>query len=381
MTDEQGIDFEELEIAVAHWHVNAWGGAEYLATKLAEALSVDQVYTMGCPDPQNQNPYGYIRFVDVSSSLDYPRIRRIERNAGRTFEYAQWEDVDWREFGQPDVLLTSGATTRAVITPDDCLHVNYCHSPPRWLYDLYHDRKGSLVGRAARPLLRYLRIRDSTVDARVDHYFSNSPIIARRLWKYYNREADVLYPPVELGSYRTNGDEGFYLHLGRLDEEKGVPAVIQAFDCSDRRLVLAGGMGDIDDQSKERIERGENIDYCGFVTESEKYNLLSSCRAVVFNGRNEDFGIVPIEANASGKACLARNEGFPGMFIRDGENGYLHGGTPEDIETALERFEDHGLDGSPREDVERFSYDAFVGQLQDSLVEKYEAMDRRFVHQ
>lgn len=381
MTAEQRIDFEELEIAVAHWHVNAWGGAEYLATKLSEALNIDHVYTMGRPDPQGQNPYGDIQFVDLSSSLDYPRIRRLERNVGRTFEYAHWEDVDWRDYGQPDVLLTSGATTRAVITPDDCLHVNYCHSPPRWLYDLYHDRKGSLVGQIARPLLRYLRVRDSTVDARVDHYFANSPIIARRIWKYYNREAEVLYPPVDLDSYRLNQDEGFYLHLGRLDKEKGVPAIIQAFDRSDRQLVLAGGMGDVDGQSRERVEQEENFDYRGFVTEAEKYDLLSSCRAVVFNGQNEDFGIVPIEANASGKACLARNEGFPGMFISDGENGYLHDGTPGGIETIIDRFEERGLNGSPRENVEQFSYDNFVSQLRDSLVEKYEAMERRFVHQ
>lgn len=381
MTAEQGTDFDDLGVAVAHWHVNAWGGAEYLATKLAEALSVDHVYTMGPPDPEDGNPYGDIRFVDVSSSLDYPRIRRLERTAGRTFEYAQWEDVDWCEFGRPDVLLTSGSTTRAVITPDDCLHVNYCHSPPRWLYDLYHDRKGSLTGRVARPLLRYLRIRDGNVDTRVDHYFANSPVIARRLWKYYDRESEVLYPPVDLGSYRPNGDEGFYLHLGRLDEEKGVPAVVRAFESSESRLVLAGGIGDVDGKTRERIERVENIDYRGFVSEAEKYDLLSTCRAVVFNGRNEDFGIVPIEANASGKACLARREGFPGMFIEDGENGYLHDGTSEDIENVVMRFEESGIDGSPREDVERFSYATFVSQLRDSLVAWYEAMDGRFVHQ
>ncbi|TKX52753.1 group 1 glycosyl transferase, partial [Halorubrum sp. SP9] len=82
--------------------------------------------------------------------------------------------VDWREFGDPDVLVTSGATTRAVITPDDTLHVNYCHSPPRWFYDLYHDRKDSLFGALSRPMIRYLRTRDMAVDPRVDHYFVNS---------------------------------------------------------------------------------------------------------------------------------------------------------------------------------------------------------------
>lgn len=141
---DETIEFGELDIAIAHWHVNAWGGAEYLVTKLAEAVDVDHVYTLGEPDPDDPNPYGSVTFEDVTPRLDYSVVRRFQRHAGRVFEYSQWEDVDWREFGDPDVLITSGATTRAVITPDDTLHVNYCHSPPRWFYDLYHDRKNSV---------------------------------------------------------------------------------------------------------------------------------------------------------------------------------------------------------------------------------------------
>ncbi|WP_424019008.1 glycosyltransferase [Halorientalis pallida] len=362
----------DLDVAVAHWGINAWGGAEYLVTHLAEALDCDRVYTLGEPDPDDPNPYGDVQFVDVTRDLSPAPLRRVQASVGRVFEYALWEDVDWRAYGDPDVLVTSGATTRAVITPDDTLHLNYCHSPPRWFYDLYHDRKESLVGQLARPLVRYLRMRDATVDPRVDGYFANSPVVARRIRKFYDRESEILYPPVDLSAYEDRGDEGFYLHLGRLDEEKGVPAVVEAFAGSDHRLVLAGGRGDVDDAVMDRIRRADGIDYRGFVDEAEKYDLLAACRALVFNGRDEDFGIVPIEANASGKAVLTRDEGFPAIFVDDGENGYRHDGSARGILAAIERFERDGIAADLGEQVETFSTDAFVDQLESSVVRRFE---------
>ena len=356
-------DIDDLSVAVAHWHVNAWGGAEYLATRLATALDLESVYTLGEPEPDEPNPYGDVAFVDVTPTLDYPRVRRLQRRAGRVFEYAQWEDVDWRELGDPDVVVTSGATTRAVITPDDVAHVNYCHSPPRWFYDLYHDRKGSASGVLARPLVRYLRTRDMAIDPRVDRYLVNSPIIERRLWKYYKRDSTVLYPPVDLEAYRDDGDDGFFLHLGRLDEEKGVRAVVEAFDGLDDRLVMAGGAGDVGDDVRDRIRRASNIEWRGFVDEDEKLDLLARCTAVVFNGRNEDFGIVPIEANASGKPVLARSEGFPGVFVDDGENGYLHDGSAADIRRAVETAKASRPEAIPAAVTEPFSFDSFRDDL------------------
>ncbi|MGM0717761.1 MAG: glycosyltransferase [Halobacteriota archaeon] len=375
--DDETMGFEGLDVAVAHWHVNAWGGAEYLVTKLAEAVGVGQVYTLGKPDPDDTNPYGDVTFEDATPHLDYSGVRRLQRHAGRVFEYAQWEDVDWRKFGDPDVLITSGATTRSVITPDDTLHVNYCHSPPRWYYDLYHDRKSSFFGAVSRPLVRYLRTRDMAVDPRVDHYLVNSPIIKRRLWKYYKRDSEVLYPPVELDRYYNGGDHGFYLHLGRLDEEKGVPAVVGAFEGLDERLVMAGGAGDVDESVLRRIERAENIEWHGFVDEAEKFELLSRCSAVVFNGRKEDFGIVPIEANASGKPVVSRNEGFPGIFVNEGENGVLHDGTERGIKRAVDKVRDADLSVEPEVLVSRFSFERFSQMAHKGIETAYDDLQQR----
>lgn len=372
----------DLDMAVAHWHVNGWGGAEYLVTALADVLDVDRVYTVGPPAPDQPNPYGDVEWVDVVDGLSARPLRRIQARTGRLFEYTLWEDVDWRAAGPgrgpPDVLVTSGATTRAVITPDHTLQVHYCHSPPRWFYDLYHDRKDSAVGILARPVLRHLRTRDLAVDPRVDHYLANSPVIARRIWKYYKREADVLYPPVDIDAYRSEGEEGYYLHLGRLDVEKGASAVVEAFVDTDRELVLAGGPGDAAGDVLDDVNRTPNISYRGFVDEGEKIDLLANCRALVFNARNEDFGIVPIEAMAAGKAVLTRDEGYPSRVVTPGETGYHHDGSPQSIQSTVERFERDGIAGDPREHVRAFSWNSFADQLIECIDEAYSAFDRRF---
>jgi glycosyltransferase involved in cell wall biosynthesis len=373
MTGETGVG-SDPSIAVAHWHVSAWGGAEYLVSKMAEAVGVDRVYTIGDPSCDEPNPYGDVKWIDVSTGPG----ALIKRYVGRPAEYALWEDVDWREYGNPDVLLTSGGTTRAVLTPDDTLHINYCHSPPRWFYDLYHDRKSSLAGVVGRPLVRYLRTRDAAIDRRVDCYLANSPNVARRISKYYDRKSTVLYPPVDLTSYRAEHSQGFYLHLGRLDEEKGVEAIVRAFESRDEQIVFAGGRGDVDQSVVGRIERADNMEYEGFVSQDRKYDLLATCEAIVFNARNEDFGIVPIEANASAKPCLARNEGFPATFVVDGHNGFKHDGTPSGIGQAIEQLETAELEFDPDDVIREFSTEAFRRQLLQFVSDQYRSFQSRF---
>jgi glycosyltransferase involved in cell wall biosynthesis len=366
----------DLDIAVAHWHIDSWGGAEYLITKLAEAVGTTTVYTVGDPEPEPNNPYGAIEFYDVVEDLS-ELTAGLRARLGRPAEYSIWEDVDWRIYGSPDIIITSGSTSRAVITPDNTLHFNYCHSPPRWFYDLYHDRKDSLFGRLTRPVIRYLRMRDNAIDDRVDYYLANSPVIARRLWKFYNRDANIVYPPIELSQYQDRGDEGFYVHLGRLDAEKGIEAIVEAFESLNKPIVFAGGEGDAG--VVDRIRTADNMQYVGFVSEDKKYDLLGRCRTVVFNGQNEDFGIVPVEANASGKPCLVRNEGFPGMFVEDGMNGYLHDGSASSIRSAVDRLEAEGVAADPTSFVEPFSMSMFETRLSESIMTAYDTFQTSFI--
>jgi glycosyltransferase involved in cell wall biosynthesis len=214
-------------------------------------------------------------------------------------------------------------------------------------------------------------MRDMSLDPRVDHYLVNSPIIKRRLQKYYKRDSEILYPPIELSQYYNDGDYGYYLHLGRLDEEKGVPEIVSAFEELDERLVMAGGVGDITKSLIKRIETAENINRAGFVSEEEKFKLLSRCSGVVFNGQNEDFGIVPIEANASGKAVIARNDGFPGIFIADGYNGLLHDGTARGIKRAVVRMGETEFSITQEPYISQFNFSSFSENLRNAIKQEY----------
>jgi len=371
-------DLAGVDVALAHWRMNSRGGAETVVAEMADVLGVERVYTAGDPGPAVREAFD-VELYDVLGDRRLPELRRLQARADRVFDYALWEDVDWGAYGPPDVLLTSGATTRAVIAPDPTLHVNYCHSPPRWLYDRYHDRIADLSPPAsllARPVLRYLRTRDAAVDARVDAYLANSPVIARRLWKFYGRDATVCYPPVDVEAFDPQGVGDVYLHVGRLDREKGVREVVEAFDGLDARLVLIGPEGDDADAVHAALERVPNAEYRGFVSIEEKRRLYERARAVVFNGAAEDFGIVPVEALAAGTATLARDEGFPAMLV-DEETGLLHDGTASGIRAAVERFERDPF-AVDADRADRFSRERFAARLRRLLATEYDAFRERF---
>ncbi len=361
-----------MRVAIAHWSVRSWGGAEYLITKVAECLGVKRIYTLR-KFPDSDNPFGNVEFVELYGDLS-PLNRIMLKAMGRAWEYFIWESMNLREYEDFEILLTSGSTARAIITPEDIVHVNYCHSPPRWLYDLYHERiKRAKLRFLYNIILSRLRVLDVAVDRRVDYYLVNSPIIKRRLWKYLKRDSKILYPPIELRRYKFKEFGDFYLYLGRLDYEKGVVEIVKAFKELGEKLILAGGKGTAYSEVIKLIENSKNIEYVGFVSEDEKLKLLSECKAVVFNAINEDFGIVPIEANASGKPCICVKSGFPGLFIKDGVNGILHDGSVEGIEKAVERFE--SMDFNPdkiRSFAEKFDVSVFERRLKGYLQEFYE---------
>jgi len=198
------------------------------------------------------------------------------------------------------------------------MHVNYCHSTPRWLYDLWGFRRRRLSGIkkfAINLIGEALRIWDYAVDARVDYYFVNSEIIQRRLWKYLKRDSVVLYPPIECSKYRNEEPADYILFLSRLEPEKRPEESIQACIKSGFRIVVVG-TGTLEKKLREKYENHPLVDIRGFVDEKEKIDLLAHCSAVIYPAVAEDFGIVPVEALASGKPVIVDNTGFPPLLLK-----------------------------------------------------------------
>jgi glycosyltransferase involved in cell wall biosynthesis len=261
------------------------------------------------------------------------------------------------------VISSESGPAKGVIAPPDAPHICYCHSPMRYLWDQYHVYKGGAgpLTQAVMPrMAHHLRQWDVTSAARVDAFAANSTHVAARIQKYWRRDATVIAPPVELDEFQPvppaeRGD--YYLWVGELAPYKRPDLAIEAFRRMDRDLVVIGGPDT--SVAKLRKQAGPRTTFLGKAPFSELKAHLARCRALIFPGE-EDFGIVPVEALASGRPVIGYGRGGLLDTVSDMETGlFFHEQSVEALIDAVERFEAAGLvDLNPadlRRSSERFS--------------------------
>jgi glycosyltransferase involved in cell wall biosynthesis len=227
-----------------------------------------------------------------------------------------------------------------VITSSSTRHVCYCHTPMRYLWDLYpdylHEWTRSRVKRALMaPLSNYLRVWDYSTAARVDEFVANSENVRRRIFKTYRRDASVIYPPVAVQSFRYEPAEDYYLIVSELVSYKRLDLAIRYFSRTGRKLKVAGDGPQARDL---RRAAGKNVEFCGRVPDDQLRTLFARCRAFVLPGE-EDFGMTAVEAVASGKAVIALGRG--GVLESVPAEGAFLFEAPEEavFGAAVERFE------------------------------------------
>lgn len=218
------------------------------------------------------------------------------------------ESFDLR--GYDLVVSSESGPAKGVITSATTRHVCYCHTPMRYLWDLYpayrNDYTRSRLKRAVMtPLANYMRLWDFAAAARVDQFVANSRNVQQRIRKTYRRESEVIYPPVDVEAFYEKPAEDYFLIVSELVGYKQVDYAVRAFAASGRRLRIAG-----DGPEYRRIKSmgSANIEFCGRVSDSELRDLYARCRAFILPGE-EDFGIATVEALASGKPVLALGRG------------------------------------------------------------------------
>lgn len=325
-----------LKVAIVHYWFVSWRGGEKVVEDLCKIFPQAHIYTHVVD--RNILPSSMARMkISTSFIARIPYARRLYKNLLPLMPLAL-EQLDLR--GYDLVISSESGPAKGILTSPDTMHICYCHTPMRYVWDMYHDYMSS-SGRIKRffmaPLLHYLRLWDRLSADRVDHFVANSANVARRIAKHYRREADVVYPPVAVDDFCISQQhEDFYLMVGQLVGYKRADLAVKAFTRTGKRLVI---IGEGEEMRALRDMAGRNVEFLGRQPFEVVRDRYSRCQALVFPGE-EDFGIVPLEAMASGRPVIAFGKGGALETVVDGKTGvFFHEQTEDALLDAVERFE------------------------------------------
>ena len=327
-----------MRVAIIHyWLVNLRGGERVLEA-ICELYPDADIFTHVYV-PERMSDVIRRHRVQTTMISKLPWARRLYQSYLPLMPFAL-EQLDLQAY---DLVISSeSGPAKGVLTRPDALHICYCHTPMRYVWNMYHEyRRGlSRPKRWAMAALLYkLRQWDVTAAARVDHFIANSQNVALRIRKYYRRDSMVIHPPVDLdcfGGLVSTQSEDFYLCIGQLVAYKRVDLAIKAFNQLGKRLVVIG-----EGKERDRLERlaGPTITFLDRIDDKSLCDYYARCQAVIFSAE-EDFGIVPLEAMASGKPVIAYGKGGALETVVPSLTGLLFPEqTPESLAAAVLEFE------------------------------------------
>ncbi len=359
--------------AISHEWLTIPGGSENVVLALLDLLPQSEVITT-VYDPDGGWPRQLTdRRIRPSVLNRLPAARRHYP------KLVPLMDAAFRRFdvGGYDLVVSSNhACAKNVRTRDARpapVHVCYCHTPMRYVWDpafLEGERLGRLGHAAFRAALPHLRRTDLRGAAQVDRFVANSSAVAERIRTIYGRDATVVHPPVDVarfaGAARRLAPDAPYLVFGRVVPYKRVDQAVQACERLGRPLIVAGTGRDLD---RVRSLAGRQTTFVGRVPDHELAPLFAGARALLFPGE-EDFGIVPVEAQAAGVPVVGMGRGGIRDSVVDGTTGVLYDtATVDGLIAAIERFEALELvEGAVRANAERFAPDRFARAMGDVLL-------------
>lgn len=341
-----------MRAAIVHyWLLNMRGG-ERVVEALCRLLPDADLFTLFY-DPSRVS--AAIRWHSVRASFLQP-FRKHYRSLLPLMPMAL-ESFDLR--GYDLVVSSESGPAKGVIVQSGTRHICYCHTPMRYLWDLYpayrNEWTRSRFKRALMtPFANYLRVWDYATAARVDDFIANSENVRKRIWRTYRRESQVTYPPVAVETFYSKPPEDYYLAVSELVAYKRLDSAVRVFAKNGRRLRIVGDGPEY--KALKRMARG-NVEFCGRVSDEEVRELYARSRAFLLPGE-EDFGITTVEAVASGKPVIALGRGgaLETVPVADPLGGI---------------FFKESTDDSLRESIER--WDSLEKQVDAQALQKYAA--------
>ncbi len=285
------------------------------------------------------------------------------------------------------VLSSSHCVAKGARVPKGALHVSYCFTPMRYVWDRYDDYFGARASFPVRlvmpPVAAALRLWDRRTAAGVDHFIAISRFVGERIARCYGRSAEVIYPPVDLQRFKLSEEAGeFYLVVSALSPYKRVDLAVEAANRLGFRLLVAGSGPE---EGRLKALAGRTVEFLGWRSDQEVAELYRRCRALVFPGV-EDFGIAPLEAMASGKPAIAFGRGgiletvVPWEPGNDAATGFLFSEqTVDALVDAIRRFEANAHHLNPkalRAHAEAFDRPLFKERIAAYVTRRWEEFSR-----
>jgi glycosyltransferase involved in cell wall biosynthesis len=360
-----------MKVAIIHYWLVSWRGGEQALQALCELFPQADVYTHvldpGILSPTLQRQHIHTTFINR-----LPAARRFYKHYLPLMPLAL-EQLDLQAYDL--VISIESGPAKGVIVRPDALHICYCLTPMRYLWDKYPEYLAN-AGRLTRWLMPWplhrLRQWDRLAADRVDHFIAISRFVARRIEKYYRRSAEVIYPPVATERWQLDvppAREPFYLVAGQLVAYKRVELAIEACNRLQRRLIIIG-----EGEQQHQLQRlaGPTVTLLGRQPDAVLRDHYARCRALLFPGV-EDFGLVPVEAMAAGAPVIALRAGGALETVVEGQTGWFFD-QPSDaaLADAMVAFEQHAAPDATvlRQHAAQFATDQFK-QRMAAAVQRY----------
>lgn len=297
------------------------------------------------------------------------------------------EQFDLR--GYDVVISSSHCVAKGVLTKADQLHICYCHSPIRYCWDMYneyleesHLDKG-FKSWLVRLMLHPIRQFDAIAGSRVDYYISNSDYVGQRIRKTYRRKATTIHPNIDISNFELcNDKQEYYLASSRLVAYKKIDTIIEAFNqMPDKKLVVIGGGPNL--EAYRKLAK-DNVIVMGYQPFDVLKDKMQHAKAFVF-AADEDFGMIPIEAQSCGTPVIAYGHGGSLETVNGGKTGlFFYEQTPEAIVEAVNKFEAMGSQpfapAACRQWAEGFSEERFKREIKEFVEEKYEEFKKNGIN-